>query len=560
MVPRRLLAVAVAAVLSLPLLRGETVRRIDTEVTLLSDGSARIVQVWDVDATKGTEWYIPVGSLLEGMKIRDFSVSEGGVRFASDGNSWDIDRSRDEKRNRCGMVLKRDGSYELCWGIGSFGDHVFTVSYTLDALVQSFTDGYEGFLHKFVNDGLSAKGATATLTLKDGAGRPFEKDSTLVWGFGYRGTVDFPGDGTILLSAPNFSDDEKIILMCRFPKGTYSTSYNRGMTFASLRDKALEGSSFEDDRTAGDKIMEFFFKLCIILCVLLGFGVVAFVIISSALGYKYKKSLFGTRKIDTWYREAPLGGDLPSNLWVLENGGRFGSSSLSSNLIGAYFMKWLFEGKVTSRQDERHPGRINLVLGASRPEFGSEIENELYDIILEAAGDNRLLERNEFEKWATKHESSFLNWIKKAKQAGGLALKREGKVDYRNRAVEPAQAELRRVIEFKNFLNDYTLIGERSTSEVKLWQNYLIFASLFGIAKKVADQMKQLYPDTFETLSETVGSDVSRTVVLTNRMSNDAFARATFRHEGTSRAGGGGFSSFGGGGGFSGGGFGGGGR
>ena len=81
MVPRRLLAVAVAAVLSLPLLRGETVRRIDTEVTLLSDGSARIVQVWDVDATKGTEWYIPVGSLLEGMKIRDFSVSEGGVRF-----------------------------------------------------------------------------------------------------------------------------------------------------------------------------------------------------------------------------------------------------------------------------------------------------------------------------------------------------------------------------------------------------------------------------------------------------------------------------------------------
>ena len=126
--------------------------------------------------------------------------------------------------------------------------------------------------------------------------------------------------------------------------------------------------------------------------------------------------------------------------------------------------------------------------------------------------------------------------------------------------MEPAQAELRRVIEFKNFLNDYTLIGERSTSEVKLWQNYLIFASLFGIAKKVADQMKQLYPDTFETLSETVGSDVSRTVVLTNRMSNDAFARATFRHEGTSRAGGGGFSSFGGGGGFSGGGFGGGGR
>ena len=50
----------------------------------------------------------------------------------------------------------------------------------------------------------------------------------------------------------------------------------------------------------------------------------------------------------------------------------------------------------------------------------------------------------------------------------------------------------------KRFLLDYTLIKEREAIEVHLFEEYLIFAQMLGIAKKVAKQFSELYPDLVE--------------------------------------------------------------
>ena len=55
----------------------------------------------------------------------------------------------------------------------------------------------------------------------------------------------------------------------------------------------------------------------------------------------------------------------------------------------------------------------------------------------------------------------------------------------------------------KRFLLDYTLIAERTAIEVNLFENYLIYAQMMGIAKKVAKQFKELYPDEMEVYYET---------------------------------------------------------
>ena len=89
----------------------------------------------------------------------------------------------------------------------------------------------------------------------------------------------------------------------------------------------------------------------------------------------------------------------------------------------------------------------------------------------------------------------------------------------------------------------------------------MVYAQLFGIADKVADQFKRLYPAQFEELAHTTGIDPTTlyyTMRWTSRTSAKAFMSAASKAG--SVTGRGGHSSFGGGGGFSGGGFGGGGR
>ena len=103
---------------------------------------------------------------------------------------------------------------------------------------------------------------------------------------------------------------------------------------------------------------------------------------------------------------------------------------------------------------------------------------------------------------------------------------------------------------------------EKEAIEVHLWQDYLIYAQMFGIAKRVAEQFKKMYPEIIEQANYNYDFD---TVMFINDFSRSAVSSANAaRSAAIERArnyssGGGGFSSGGGGGGSFGGGSGGGG-
>ena len=109
---RRLITSLIILLLGLSAAFAQQVRNIDETVLIRPDGSAEITQVWDVNVISGTEFYLPFDHLGP-MDISDLRVSEGELTFVAEGDGWDTDRSRDQKRGRCGIVRKRDG-VELC--------------------------------------------------------------------------------------------------------------------------------------------------------------------------------------------------------------------------------------------------------------------------------------------------------------------------------------------------------------------------------------------------------------------------------------------------------------
>ena len=106
----------------------------------------------------------------------------------------------------------------------------------------------------------------------------------------------------------------------------------------------------------------------------------------------------------------------------------------------------------------------------------------------------------------------------------------------------------------KKFLKEFSDMKNKEAIEVKLWDEYLMFAYLFGMADKVAKQFKDLYPEVVEEMQAS-NFDYNTFVYINHLSTRTVHAASAARSAAESYSGGGGgFSSGGGGGGSFGGG------
>ena len=550
---RRLIIIALILGTAVPA-GAQELRSLDIRARLNPDGSADITSVWDANVVSGTEYFIPINTGSD-IEIEDLRVSEGGREFVSLGTRWDVDRSREWKAGKCGIVRNRDG-VELCWGIGDVGDHVWTVSYRVRGMVQSYDDA-DGLHFMFVNKNIGAPPQKVRLRIENAAGgEEWTCDNTLVWGFGFYGDINVEDGAIVARSFEPFGHDSGLIALVRFEKGLFCPAETQSGTFQNRIDKALRGSSYGEEEKALWAVVVF----CIVVA-LLFFAIAIWILVESANGRIYSKGIFGTNKIDGWYREAPLEGNLMAAWWVLANGGRFIPKGQQKDLIGAFFLRWLLEGKVTLIPDPKKSSRLRLALREGN-EFSDDVEESLYKMVVDAAGDG-VLDANEFRRWSEKHPAQVAAWPDRAKGSGMAWFVGKGALISKTRLKDEGQKDARKLIEFKNFLKDFTLAAERGSVEVGLWKDYLVYAQLFGIADKVAKEMEKLFPAEIAAAVNETGMDVPylmRTIRMTRMMSDSMATGAARGYQTGSVKGLGGHTSFGGGGGFSGGGFGGGSR
>ena len=530
------------------------IRDVDIRVELYPDGSAWITQTWDAEAGgSGTEFFIPVSN-LGAMTIGQLQVSENGVPFESLEDNWNIDRDRSYKTGKCGIVRKRDG-VELCWGLGAKGNHIWAVRFYVTGLVQAYDDA-DGFNFMFVNRGMKPAPDHARVTIVPAFDCPeWTYDNTRVWGFGFYGDINVI-DGAVVAetSEPLDNDNSSVIALVKFEKGIFAPAVVKAGPFQDVLEHALDGSSYEEE-DGGE-----WFLVIFGLCFLGFFALVIWIAVASALGYKWRKSFFGKTKITEWYRDVPLEGNLFAAYYALAKGRRFEISAPANNLIGACFLRWIMNGQVNVEADASNPRRVNLSFVAETVSE-DDVEEALYQMARKAAGSNLLLEKNEFENWSRKNYGKVTAWPDRALARGKRWFHDKGCLESDYRLTPAAQPEACHLVEFRNYLKEFTLSDERAATEVRLWKEYLVYAQLFGIADKVAQQFKKLYPAQFEEVARTTGLDPTTlyyTMRWTSSMSTRAFTNAVSKAG--SINGTGGHTSFGGGGGFSGGGFGGGGR
>ena len=174
----------------------------------------------------------------------------------------------------------------------------------------------------------------------------------------------------------------------------------------------------------------------------------------------------------------------------------------------------------------------------------------MHQIFQKAAGSDTVLEPKELKNWMKQKYNqsitdSFVQTLHTKTSIYQYSDERE---------------EVRRLFGLRKYLKDFSLLDERHVQEVALWKDYMIYATLFGIADQVIRDMKKINPEYFDMdlVARQMADDVTLPVIRSTMHSSTSRAAMSKAEREARASGGGGSSSWSGGGGFSGGGFGGG--
>ena len=542
-----------------------SISNIDMNIYVDNYGDAYVEEIWNAYVSEGTEGWHPYYNLGNSI-ISDLEVSMDGREFTTI-NDWDVDNSFNDKAYKAGIYNVDGNEVDICFGVSSYGNHTYTIKYKISNFVSSVEDADMIYWNLFPYDFSAAPGNVSIKIYSD-----FRYEDTLdVWGYGKYGAPTYVYDGVIeMTSDGKLYSDEYLTILVKFPKGTFKNNNILENDFNYYYDMALEGAVNYNDKTEWWAVL---LALIPILFNIFIFGFVFIFLMNSTKDNKYNFGETGNKvKRDVpYFRDIPCDKDIFYAYWVAYN---YNLVSKKEDFLGSVLLKWIKNGNVRIEKEVKDglfkDKTYNNIVFTGMPIDGNECEKSLYSYMLEAAEDGKL-EESEFKKWCDKNYSKILSWfdlvlnnVRDELLSKGKITVKEGKtlgvLKHKYYEVDSSMMEVaEQMAGLKKFLKEFTLIKEREAIEVNLWNEYLMYAQMFGIADEVAEQFKKLYPEIIAEM-DSIGYDYGDIIFINTitRTGIRSASSAKSRAESYS-SGGGGFSSGGGGGGSFGGGGGGGG-
>jgi uncharacterized membrane protein YgcG len=514
---------------------------LNIQVVLMKNGDALITErrLMTIDS-EGTECYIGLAN-LGASKVSNLKVTdETGTEFQN--VEWDVNESRSWKTRKCGIVETSRG-YELCWGIGESGERTYVTSYMLTSMVYRYADGVDGMRHVFLDQSVTPKPGHAKITIVPAdTTMAFNADSCGIWGFRFYGNLWYEDGAIMIETSEAMSSDAALYFMAKFQSGMFEPTNWEDDSFENKMNEAFEGSDYVDDDVDWSDPET-----------ILGIIVVAFTFIAPIIGgiiaaiYKWRAH----RRINKnllWYRDIPLKGNLQEANDML-NAYKWGTADYN-NLLSACILKLIDMGAVKIETHPNMKGQLEpnfTIYALPNSEKQPPLIRQLYNIFVQAAGGDKVLEPKELKQYMrssfnSKITDAFINTLHTQTSI----------TKYRKR-----EDEVRQVFGLKKYLKEFTLLDERGVDEVKLWKDYMIYATLFGIADQVIRDMKKVNPEYFnmDMVAGQMANDITLPTIYSVMHRGTAHAAMNKASREARARGGGGHSSFhGGGGGFHGGG------
>ena len=530
--------IGIILILMCSVVQANEMRSIDMDVFIDENGNANVTETWQYYSDSGTECYHSYKN-LGNSKIKNLIVSDDVMTYEIlDG--WDVNGSFDDKKYKCGINNTSDG-IEICWGISEYGNKEYVVNYVITNFVSELNDSQMAYW-ELIPQGTAPQEASITIWSE------LDYEDTLpVWGYGNYGGFCYVADGKIEMKSDGaLRSDEYMTILVKFPKDMFNCTNRLDEKFEYYYNLSIENAEKYQKEDSEDVETTVF-----ILIMTIGTFIISIAIVVKRESVKVEKSDIKSMKSAPFYRDIPCNGNVEQAFYIST---LYKLNKKESDLFGALLLKWLKMDLISIQSDLK--GKKNAIVLKSigdSIDFDNQKEKEIYNMMKVASKDD-ILSQKEFEKWCNKNYDKIFEWLKNVKNEERDELVQEGKITRLKKNKYQAENSLTKdameLAGLKRFLKEYTLIKERKPIEVKMFEEYLIYAQIFGIAKEVQKAFKDLYPDIVAESCYSTYDNINFIYVY----SNSGMASATRAQADSYSSGGGGFSSGGGGGGSFGGG------
>lgn len=476
---------------------------IGIDVYIDENGIGEVKEEWQIDESDNdfTERYKEIKNLKE-IKIEDFSVRLNDRNF-SQKDPWDVDQNFEQKAYKYGRIDK-DDSLELCWGISEKEkENTYTLTYKIKPIIVGLNDS-DMLFYDFIGKDLDPKPNKISITITPY--KNLEKDIK-IWGFGFTGNI---AKDKASIVAKSTGEVDRGVIMIKFPKNTFATSFREDKNFKDYADTAIKDSKWEENE---GEVLEDKFPFKIFFLILFGlFAIIGLLVkvISDANPYKIYniKDIADIKNIEKLHSsKIPYDGNLEDLFLLLINA--YPLEDNFENLINAFLLRWINEGAITFTKDEKDHGVFNKNLDKitinKAPSTMGKVEKSFFSYLEEASkkrSDSSITESS-FEDYMEDKDQSLLDLIENVENESLESLVKKGylekvqvKKDKQRLLLTPKGMDLyKNILSFKNYLDDYENIDIENIESPQILDLYIIYAALFGISEKVYQSFEKIYPD-----------------------------------------------------------------
>ncbi len=507
----------------------ETIDNIKVFMKIHNNGTVEVTQIWKMGVEEFGEYSIPIKK-MPGMEIQNFTVENERGKLYSFQKNWDHHGSAESKLMRNG-IYSDDDYWKLRWGRDNYGGHQYTIKYTLTNFVRAYKDG-DAFMMDVFGKKINVKQASISISRDKAAeGKSFFDTNTILWKDGFEGNIGLKNGLIVASTEKPMTVENSMKILARFKKGWLNPSYIEDKSFSTLYSEFMSEEIYEEEESGLHPAVKFFLKV-IVVCVV--------ILLLKKTASRWSIPLanqFRHRGVDykdiNYNRRVPMDHSIEQNLFALTNGGEYISPQ---NVLNAYILRMMLANAIEIKKEIKVGAlgetneKISLVINRNTP-IHDQSTKELFDLIVSASGVDNVLVAKEMDAWSSRNTNKLEYWYRTVDARGelgfrkrnGYYVQREDTTYGRTRGYRMTDTGRQLIIQalgFKKYLEDFTLLAERETREVELWDEYLVFAGLFGIADEVSAEMGRLYPSFVSNSAiNSKGFDIIASLHFSERLS-----------------------------------------
>ena len=536
---------------------------LDFEAKINTDASMEVTEIWNIEIEQTNTLFKTFKTDYSKYSgITNVKVSE--IKNGIEQDFEQIDTLMYHVTKNCYYGMKNDkGNFEIAWGVGldnSSDTRTYKISYTVKDAVKKYSD-YAELYWQFVGEDfeINANTITGKITLPFNVET---KDEIKVWGHteDLNGEIYAKNLNTIEFEINKYRSGRYVEIRTLFP--TYIIAYSNRSSSSSVLDQVItEETKWAESANLRRKRAENFKKIITIGFVLIDGLICVFSLKKAKERFaKAKATIPYTKTINIdYYREIPRKNATPAQsihilkkrimtFTALEIGRVFSATLLDLNL----------KKFIEFEQIDNKKFNIKLLTDSSKELEKSE--RLVYDFLKRAMGEDGSITVKELEKYMKKYPSRIEKLKSSIEEETEKEIVNQGLYDSKRedeKVVSPiiqivipfvaffslgfimeyvqadtltfgcivliiatfikaiASSKLNKKLQpftnqgldenqmwkgLKKYMEDFSMLDKREVPELAIWEEFLVYATAFGIADKVLKQLKIVYKDVYDSI------------------------------------------------------------